>query len=522
MRRGLTTRCLPVLILSAAVLAEEQICVLELAKALPGDKTLMLHLRLADGKAETAFAVAPTFNRMPYDVEASALKLQDGRLSGEVKVTVHSDGYVPKDAEKVECRYALDVKLGAAVQGSFSGRYGDSETKGEVGGGSGPPPALAPPLRVTLDGENLVVLEKSGGKKGGGRRARIHFGLRDGRAVGVKLDPPGSITDTSMGARIEESNLKCDARRLSGTLKFHIEPQGRAAVKLACELEGDVIGLNLAGRCRARCGDGEFEDGRFLGRIQTDAAKAEDCLWNLVLHDALKPGGYLKLYLATRDGKFVHGFAASPNFNNATHEVDLRCLALEGAELKGALKITVHPDPWQPPDHKLIPCEYQIRAKLQDAEIQGEYEGRSGDKTIRGPLDGNTCLRPSPAPPVKATLKLEDALPAANQYFSRVFFSMQIDGGRITGGNAWNNHNKNMKGTVDGGEFKIEGDAFTATFKATIPPGTGMKGGTYSIAVNGACIGTVMAGGFELSEGDKLLKTGRFWGAVQTEPKAGR
>jgi hypothetical protein len=482
-----------------------------LKNALPGDKPLTVCLDAPDGAVRAAFATATTFNRTCHDVDASGLKIQRGKLAGPIKVTLYSDGYVPKE-DKFACQYELDCAVvDGKVSGSYTGRYGLTEMKGEVSGEAQPHAPLQA-ARIEMNMENAIQTAKS--KKGGARRLKVTMAMHGGEWFGGRADPPGSITDVGFGAIVQKTDMKLDDGKLTGTVRVLVKQQGGGSLTFDYALDAAVIGPSVAGSFKTTIDGKEGETGRFMGKVTSELPNVGECLHTLVLHDALKEGGFVKLYLAARDGKYTGGFGATPNFNNATHEIDATGLSIEAGAVRGTVKVTVHPDPWIPQDHKPIPCEFTIDARIRDAEVMGGYEGTAGDKTVKGPMDGGLDARPEAGAVARMTLKLENGLAGGNPFANRAFLGCEVKDGKIVGGKVGNNHTS-LSGTVDSGDVKIEGDALSVTATATIPEGGGVWAGKYSFTVKGIVVGRIAAGSFEtVLEGKGKVKTGRFWGTI--------
>ncbi len=380
------------------------------------------------------------------------------------------------------------------------------------------------PVRFVLDFENAIVFARSKSSKGKGRRARVTFATRDGLAHGGKLDPPGSITDVSYAARVERTDVTLAEGVLAGTITAAVRRLGgEGPVTFVWTLDGRVAGGTAAGSFTTTRGGKEIEGGRFLGTARAGAVpQPGDSLCYLTLHDAVEDGKFLRLYLSARDGAFTHGFGATPNFNNATHEVDVSGLVLAGAQITGKLRVVVSPDPWVPRDHKPFALSYAIRARITDAEVTGTYTGTARGKEVRGALDGGFEAKAEAAVPERIVLKLENALTGGRSWHNRAFFTIEIEDGKIAGGKVWNNHT-DLKGAVDGGSLSLEGETLSGTFEATVGPSGKVSPGRYTFTVDGRWVGDVCAGSFVTRlEGRGEVKRGRFWGSAKRAGKGAR
>ena len=498
----------------AAAGDSDRICVFELKGALPNDRPMTVHLDLRGGKVRAAFAAARTFNRMPYEVDASGLKVTAESLAGPLGVTIPTDGWVPKDAAKVPCHYDLAVDLAEGkASGTFTGRYGDSKQQGAVAGTVQPRPAWPKRCRFELSFRNPSRKPRKISSVG------IVFGMRDGKVIGCKLVPVGSITDIGDATLADKADITFADGRLKGTVDGWLV--GRAGEKKAFTVTFDaaVIGEAVAGPVTVRLADEQSQGAGLQGTMDRgDVPSPADCCYKLTLHDGVAPGQIMNLFLSTRGGRFIGGFVTTPNFNNSTHEVDVTGLKLTGGKVSGEVKVTIFPDAWIPRDHKGRSARYTIEAKLDDAEIIGRYEGQFADAGVGGAVEGQISPKPPVGNIVAATIKPEGGLYNASPAGYRAFFTMDVADGRITGGRIWNNHDRSLKGTVDGGEIRLADEVLTATFTATVQPGTSARPGKYTIKVAGPIVGGFSCGRAESRWQDKTW-TSRYWANWQTEPR---
>jgi hypothetical protein len=493
--------------------ASDALYELALRGALPGDKPLALRLDVRGGAVHSAFAEAPTFNRASHEVDASGLKAAGEDLRGLVRVTVHSDGYVPAGDAAASCRYHIEARRhGRAVRGSFAGHHGGEPVSGAVEGRLMARPPEREPAHVELMLDNAAVLPRS--RHNWHRRLTLRFGLRDGRAFAPRLEPPGSPVDTGFAARVTSADLSLADGRLSGTLAATLTPNGKAPLEFVWELSAAAVGGRVGGGFRT-FRDGEpVGEGRLLGTVYRGPKwpAPADGVTVLTLHDAVEPGRYVKLFLrAGPDG--VRGFATTPNFNNATHELSGEGLRFADGKLRGRVDVVVHPDPWVPPDGEPVACSYRLDATYDGVEVTGTYEGTFGGQAVSGALHGG--LRPvvSLSALRRATLKLENALTGGNAWQNRAFLSVELDGGHVVGGRASNNHT-DLEGRVTGGSLTVEDGRLRGRVTAEVAPSGGVRGGAYAFEVDGICAGELCAGSFRGGPEGGERKTGRFWASL--------
>lgn len=104
--------------------AEDGLVVIALDDALPRGEPLKVYLDRKDGRCRAAFAFATSFSRRPFEIDASALTLVDGELSGPVQVirTVSRTKIAP-----VVGTYQVRAKIvGDQIRGSHAGSFGDA------------------------------------------------------------------------------------------------------------------------------------------------------------------------------------------------------------------------------------------------------------------------------------------------------------------------------------------------------------------------------------------------------------
>lgn len=105
--------------LTPAARAADAAWTLTLTNAIEGGRALDLHLAVSDGACKAGFGLAPKFNRMVHGVDAGGLKVEGDALSGDVKVTLKPDAWVPKSGQPVACVYTVTVTgAGGAASGS--------------------------------------------------------------------------------------------------------------------------------------------------------------------------------------------------------------------------------------------------------------------------------------------------------------------------------------------------------------------------------------------------------------------
>jgi hypothetical protein len=480
---------------------------LVLAGALGEGRDLELYAAWRDGRIAAAFGRGPRFNRMPYQVEARDVRLTQGRLSGTFAVSVPSDGYVPKGGGTLQVEAAVEA---AAAPSGFDGTYrakvGGESREGKLTGSRSAPPAPLAVARLTLSCEETIQKAKRGPSA---HRLGMAIALRDGRSFAARLIPPGSITDVALTATVEAHAVRIEGERLTGKLTGLVRHQGglEKAVRYDFEFAGLVIGRSAAGAIQVVEDGTPQPDGRFVGQMEAGAAAPADALWRLTLQEAIPPHNFLNLFLTSRAGRLLGGFATSPNFNNSIHTLDLSHLRLQGGRLAGRLGVRLVPDAWIPRDHKPVACTYDIGAAVADGEVAGTFTGRFGETEVKGSVEGGLEAKPDLRALDGLTLKVEGGS------FGRAFHTLRYEGGRLAEGRVWNNHT-DLTGTVEKADLDWSDEKIRGSMTVTVSRG-GVVPGTYTVTVDGVLVGTTGAGAAVTVAADGRRKETSFWVALR-------
>lgn len=370
-----------------------------------------------------------------------------------------------------------------------------------------PRPASNALARVTLLCDNAI----------GTGLLRLDFAIRDGRAFAGKASPPGSLTAVGNALRVRRLDVTERDGKLTGEIVIHETPQQSfEPITHTGTLTGSIIGNRVTGTLAIRHGETTSpETVTFTGHVRWgEAPDPGNAHYKLTLHEAFGFGRFLDLYLNTTDGKFTHGFATAPNFNNATHTVIVTSLNLTNRALAGNISVTILPDAWIPKEQRSMPCTYEIKAEMQDGQIAGMYRGQSGDTGVQNAMVGSYDEKPAAKPVTGATFQLENALLGADDEHSRVFVEAQLKAGQITGGKLTNHHGENA-GSVTGGTLTITADRIAGTLQATVTNADNVKAGKYEFAVEIERVGNSGAGSFVGKLGEDT-KRGRLWVTLQT------
>jgi hypothetical protein len=500
--------------------ASDGVYVLELVSAVDGARPLTVYLDRRGGAARQAFATALTFNRAPHEVDASRLKIAGETIAGRLKVTIRPDAYVPADGKNIPCLYTIQARRkGESISGTFEGRFGESDVSGSVTGRRRRRAARPDPARFELALEGAIAGE---GRRGASkRRALIRLVTKAGRAVGGSMTATGSPTYAVWTGRVVGADVRFTGEALTGTIRAAVTSGGRddaPAGLYSYAVDARVIAGVVAGQFAAAL------DGRPLGRstlLGTAAPlaglKADDAHYVLSLHGALGGGKMLRIHLDCRGGAFPHGFGFSPTFNRERHDVDASALRVRDGMLTGAVKVTINPDPWVPPDHEGVSCTYAIRAAVEEAAVTGTFEGAFGDDKVRGAVDGDLRARRARPAAAAVWLKFEDGLVGGNGWQNRAFVNFTLRGGKAADGRIHTNKptraNPCWRGRFDGADVRFDGEKLSGAIHVTILSGK-VTTGAYAFLVEGRLIGGVLGGSFRTRLGERIVKKGTLVGSV--------
>jgi hypothetical protein len=233
------------------------------------------------------YAFASGWNHQVHKVDASKLRLADGRLGGTVRITLDPDVYKDPDVV-ITLDYTLEAKIdGTVLRGTFV-RTGAAVTARELDDELAPlakknvsgrvsgklshrePPAVTQKTlsRARLGlGWSMMGGKRVRGKKGWHHHADVELTVKDGKVVSARMFNPKD-TDV-LDAENVEATLKVDGTRVTGRVVFDVKSKWVADGRYAYDLYGVLRGEKLSGLWR----------GTFNGKpILTKSAKLHGTL----------------------------------------------------------------------------------------------------------------------------------------------------------------------------------------------------------------------------------------------------
>jgi len=227
----------------ADVPADHAVYNVELLGAVAGGRQLNCFIPRVGGTFRAGMAYSGAWNHTYHDVDPAGLRLQGGALSGELKVTMNPDPYVPPDHKPIPAAYALDARVhDGCITGTFAGTFGQEKVSGAVVGRPAALPAVPEPVRYAIkldDGVNegapwlrrvYLSFVAAGGKaeaggmsnnKGGWqgtfKRAEVRF---DGVTFAATIE--GSV-DSSPSVRTGLYTFKLSGRAVGNELIGKVE-----------------------------------------------------------------------------------------------------------------------------------------------------------------------------------------------------------------------------------------------------------------------------------------------------------
>lgn len=223
---------------------------LELHNAVPRTWTnepfgvqLMVSAPCLAGQFGAGVAYAAAWNHVFHDVDAGGLKLDGTTLTGELKVTLNPDPYMPPDHRPVPATFAVNAQVvdGRLIRGTFTGQVKDRAVSGPIRGELLDQPAVPEPVGIYLKLED--------GVNDGApwfRRTFLSFIAVNGQAThGGLYNNKGGWKGTFQSAAVKFAGAKFTAT-IAGTVD---ETKGPLVGAYTFQLTGRVVGTELVGTC---------------------------------------------------------------------------------------------------------------------------------------------------------------------------------------------------------------------------------------------------------------------------------
>ena len=227
------------------------------------EKAISVYFATVDGKVAVAFCSTPTYNKGTHEIDASDLKVVDGVVKGTLKVTINADAWVPADKKPVAGEYVIEATAkDAVVTGTFTGKYGTTETAGTITGKLVNKRQVEN-VKVTLNLENALTECEPYIS-----RAIINYQITKGKVGNAKIST--TLRDKWKG-RVTTNSLVLTADTLTGDIVADITSNtyGNSAGKYTFTFDGKVLGNIVFGTIKRKLDDKDLKDlGTFTGTLE--------------------------------------------------------------------------------------------------------------------------------------------------------------------------------------------------------------------------------------------------------------
>lgn len=212
--------------------------------ALPSGANLECYLELKNGQVLTGFATGPNANNATHIVDAKNLFLKNGRLKGTMGVVLMADPWVPPDHLPRPMMVQIEAAVtasGAAVAGTYNGRYGSEAITGVVGG------LFQPSISASIASKVMIKFEDGllgAGDKSWFRRVFVGANLdAHGKVIGGKIgNNHSSLTGTT-----DSGQFLCPPGRLEGEVSLSASAGNIQAGKYRFRFKGSRVGEMATG-----------------------------------------------------------------------------------------------------------------------------------------------------------------------------------------------------------------------------------------------------------------------------------
>lgn len=366
-------------------------------------------------------------------------------------------------------------------------------------------------LFIQCQGENIVSHTS---EKMRSRRLNFVLGFKDNRLFYCRVIPYGSLVDVSerdktlyFKGNIEDGKVNADIEFLQDM--SDLKEQNKYRLSINGLLTGDKFIAQTSSITKN--GKPVHETGSLSGNVELNPVlNIDNSVLALSLQDAL-PDKFLNVFIVVKNGNPLYGFATTPNFNNATHDIVVDDLRLKSKKIHGQLKVKIIPDSWTPEDGKPIDCCYDLDIKVQNSTCVGNFAGYFGTRKVQGTTEGELqrLVTYSTEDIDKLTIKLEDALTGGEAWENRVFLRFNDLRQGKKNGTVTNNHTS-LSGNAILEEMELKNGKFRATCMAFAENGN-VSSGNYHFNLEGFAVNQTVVGNFTTTFNNQKIKNGFFW-----------
>lgn len=232
------------------------------------------------------------------------------------------------------------------------------------------------------------------------------------------------------------------------------------------------------------------------GKPVADPANA---LWTFEI-SGVAFGNSMQLHMATVDGKVVRAFGLGSG--RGVHTVDASGLTVSPTSLKGRLSVTANPDQWFPKDGQPVESRIELDALIRDGRLGGTYKGKRGGEDASGMIVGT--LRPTTNSPPQGTLRLElERAVEGPVVEQRACLIIVMREGKVSQVTAAPRDPRQWKGVVTAHSLSVSAEAISGQVTVQVNEPLDVKGGAYTFTLDGKVVGSVAAGTFRSTLGDR-------------------
>lgn len=225
--------------------------------ALGQGKFIDVYLASTGGKITGGFASSPNFNNAMHLVDTSKLAISEGKVAGDLGVTVLPDPWVPSDHKPIPCVFAIDCTVAnGEVAGRFKGKAGENMVEQAIEG--------AQDDKLKLDNITGGTIRLENGLAGSGNhmaRAFVSMDIKDGKVTGGKV---GNNHDKGMKGPVTGGEFKLNGDEWTLKVEFTVESAGSATKgKYVATASGTFVGNMSAGAFTCTHERGRVKEGSF-------------------------------------------------------------------------------------------------------------------------------------------------------------------------------------------------------------------------------------------------------------------